>query len=253
MNSIVILFIAFAGVFGAALLGVFLRAVLPEQHLSADSKDTVRLGIGVIATMAALVLGLLVTSAKSFFDTQSSELTQLSANVILLDRVLAHYGPETKEARGSLRGAVDRTLDLMWHQDQRHSQMEPGAGGGDILLDKIQALSPQNEAQRALQAQASSMAIDLGKLRWLMIEQESSSASLPLLVLLVFWLAIIFASFGLFAPPNATVISTLFLCALSVSAAIYFIIETYTPFQGLMQISSAPLRNALAHLSPGRN
>ena len=90
MNSIVILFIAFAGVFGAALLGVFLRAVLPEQHLSADSKDTVRLGIGVIATMAALVLGLLVTSAKSFFDTQSSELTQLSANVILLDRVLAH-------------------------------------------------------------------------------------------------------------------------------------------------------------------
>jgi len=97
------------------------------------------------------------------------------------------------------------------------------------------------------------MAIDLGKLRWLMIEQESSSASLPLLVLLVLWLAIVFASFGLFAPPNATVISTLFICALSVSGAIYFIIETYTPFQGLMQISSAPLRNALAHLSPGRN
>ena len=253
MNSIVILFIAFAGVFGATLLGVFLRAVLPEQHLSADSKDTLRLGIGVIATMAALVLGLLVTSAKSFYDTQSSELTQLSANVILLDRVLAHYGPETKEARDSLRAAVGRTLDLMLHQDQRHSQMEPGAGGGDILYDKIQGLSPQNEAQRALQAQASSMAIDLGKLRWLMIEQESSSASLPLLVLLVFWLAIVFASFGLFAPPNATVISTLFICALSVSAAIYFIIETYTPFQGLMQISSAPLRNALAHLSPGRN
>ena len=253
MNSIVILFIAFAGVFGATLLGMFLRAVLPEQHLSADSKDAVRLGMGVIATMAALVLGLLVTSAKSFFDSQSSELTQLSANVILLDRVLAHYGPETKEARDSLRAAVGRTLDLMLHQDQRHSQMEPGAGGGDILLDKIQALSPQNEAQRALQAQASSMAIDLGKLRWLMIEQESSSASLPLLVLLVLWLAIVFASFGLFAPPNATVISTLFICALSVSGAIYFIIETYTPFQGLMQISSAPLRNALAHLSPGRN
>ena len=253
MNVVAIRLIVFVCVFGAALFGMFLRRVLPEQHLSADSKDTVRLGIGVIATMAALVLGLLVTSAKSFYDSQSNELTQLSANVILLDRVLAHYGPETKEARDSLRAAVDRTLDLMWHQDQQHSQMEPGAGGGDILLDKIQALSPQNEAQRALQAQASSMAIDLGKLRWLMIEQESSSASLPLLVLLVFWLAIIFASFGLFAPPNATVISTLFLCALSVSAAIYFIIETYTPFQGLMQISSAPLRNALAHLSPGRN
>jgi len=115
--------------------------------------------------MAALALGLLVSSAKTFYDTQSSELTQLSANVILLDRVLAHYGPETKEARDSLRAAVGRTLDLMWHQEQRHSQMEPGAGGGDVLYDKIQALSSQNEAQHAPRAQASSMAIDLGKLR----------------------------------------------------------------------------------------
>jgi len=113
MNSVVILFIAFACVFGAGLLGMFLHAVLPKPHLSGDSKDAVRLGIGVIATMAALALGLLVSSAKTFYDTQSSELTQLSANVILLDRVLAHYGPETKEARDSLRAAVDRTLDLM--------------------------------------------------------------------------------------------------------------------------------------------
>jgi hypothetical protein len=253
MNSVVILFIAFASVFGAGLLGMFLHAVLPKPQLSDDSKDAVRLGIGVIATMAALALGLLVSSAKTFYDTQSSELTQLSANVILLDRVLAHYGPETKEARDSLRAAAGRTLDLMWHQDQRHSQMEPGAGGGDVLYDKIQTLSSQNEAQRALKAQASSMAIDLGKLRWLMIEQESSSASLPLLVLLVFWLAIVFASVGLFAPPNATVITTLFLCAISVSGAIYFITETYTPFQGLVQISSTPLRNALAHLSSARS
>jgi hypothetical protein len=253
MNSVVILFIAFACVFGAGLVGMFLHAVLPKPHLCDDSKDAVRLGIGVIATMAALALGLLVSSAKTFYDTQSSELTQLSANVILLDRVLAHYGPETKEARDSLRAAAGRTLDLMWHQDQRHSQMEPGAGGGDVLYDKIQTLSSQNEAQRALKAQASSMAIDLGKLRWLMIEQESSSASLPLLVLLVFWLAIVFASVGLFAPPNATVITTLFLCAISVSGAIYFITETYTPFQGLVQISSTPLRNALAHLSSARS
>jgi hypothetical protein len=148
--------------------------------------------------------------------------------------------------------AVDRTQDLMWHQDQRHSQMEPGAGGGDILNDKIQAMSSQNEAQRALKAQAS-MAIDLGKLRWLMIEQESSSASLPLLVLLVFWLAIVFASVGLFAAPNATVINTLLLLRHLGFRCVYFITETYTPFQGLMQISSTPLRNALAHLSSGRN
>jgi hypothetical protein len=249
MNYIAIRLIVFACVFGAALFGMFLRAVLPNQHLSADSKDTVRLGMGMVATMAALVLGLLIASAKNFYDTQSSELTQMSANVVLLDRVLAHYGPETKEARDLLRGAVARTLDLIWHQDhQQPSQMEPTAAGGEILYDKIQALSPQNDAQHALQAQALSMAVDLGKLRWLMFEQGSTSISMPLLAVLVFWLVIVFTSFGLFAPTNATVIATLFLCALSVSGAIFLILEMYTPFQGLIQISSAPLRNALAHL-----
>jgi len=208
MNFIAIRLIVLACVFGAALIGMFLRAVLPEQHLSADSKDTVRLGIGVISTMAALVLGLLVASAKNFYDAQSSELTQMSANVILLDRVLAHYGPEAKEARDLLRGAVARTLNLIWHQD--HSEMVPTATGGEVLYDKIQALSPKNDAQHALQAQASSMAIDLGKLRWLMFEQGSTSISLPLLWMLVFWLVIVFTSFGLFAPSNPTVIATLF-------------------------------------------
>ncbi len=245
MNYIAIRLIVFACVFGSALFGMFLRGVLPEQHLSADSKDTVRLGMGMVATMAALILGLLVASAKNFFDTQSSDLTQLSANVILLDRVLAHYGAETKEVRDVLRGAVARTLDLIWHQG---SQMAPTAAGGEILYDKIQALSPQNDAQRALKAQASSMAIDLGKLRWLMFEQGSASISLPLLAVLIFWLAIVFTSFGLFAPRNATTIAALLVCALSVSGAIFLILELYTPFEGLMQISSAPLRSALAHL-----
>ena len=138
MNSIAIRLFVLACTFGGALLGMFLRAVLPERHLSADSKETIRLGMGMIVTMAALVLGLLVASAKNFYDTQSSDLTQLSANVILLDRVLAHYGPETKEARDLLRGAVTRSLDLIWHQDhQQPSQMEPTAAGGEIIYDKI--------------------------------------------------------------------------------------------------------------------
>ena len=96
MNYIAIRLIVFACVFGGALFGMFLRGVLPERHLSADSKDTVRLGMGLIGTMTALVLGLLVASAKSYYDTQSSELTEMSAKIVLLDRVLAHYGPVTK-------------------------------------------------------------------------------------------------------------------------------------------------------------
>src|SRR5258708_16330834 len=220
MNYIAIRLIVFACVFGSALFGMFLRGVLPEQHLSADSKDTVRLGMGMVATMAALVLGLLVASAKNFYDTESSDLTQLSANVILLDRVLAHYGPETKEVRDVLRGAVARTVDLIWQQG---SQKAPTAAGGEILYDKILALSPQNDVQRETKAQASSMAIDLGKFRWLMFEEGNTSVSLPLLAVLIFWPAIIFPSFRLFAPPTPPPTAPSFLSSLSVSPALFFI------------------------------
>jgi hypothetical protein len=132
MNFIAIRLIVLACVFGGALFGMFLRGVLPEQHLSADSKDTVRLGTGLIGTMTALLLGLLVASAKSFYDTQSSELTEMSAKIVLLDRVLAHYGPETKEVRDLLHGAVARTLDGLWPKDGRSktlNRVSYGVGG----------------------------------------------------------------------------------------------------------------------------
>lgn len=248
MSAIAIRLIVFVCVFGAALLGLFLRTVLPQNHLGADSKDTVRLGMGMIATMAALVLGLLVASAKSFYDAQGNALTQMSANVIALDRLLSYYGPETKEVRDLLRGAVVRQLDLMWHQDHQNlSQMNPTAGAAEIL-NGIQALSPKNDAQHTLQAQALSMAFTLGNERWLMFEEQTNSISLPLLAMLVFWLVIVFAGFGLFSPTNATVVATLFLCAVAVSGAIFLIVEMYTPFKGLIQLSDAPLRHALAHL-----
>jgi hypothetical protein len=144
MNSIVIGLIVFVCVFGGAPLGVFLSTRLPEHHRSGGSKDVVIMGIGLIGTMTALVLGLLVASAKSFYDTQSTELTGMSAEIVLLDRVLAHYGPETKEVRDLLHGAVARTLDLIWPQDSgQHPQMAPTAAGGEIILDKIQELSPE--------------------------------------------------------------------------------------------------------------
>jgi hypothetical protein len=249
MNSIAIRLIVFACVFGGALFGMFLRGVLAEHQLSADSKDTVRIGMSLIGTLTALVLGLLIASAKSYYDTQSSELTEMSAKVVLLDRVLAHYGPETKEDRDLLRNAIARMLEGLWPKDSgQHPQVLPTAAGGEIIYDKIQELSPKNDTQRSLQAQALSMGIDIGKMRWMMFEQAGSFVSIPLLAVLVFWLATIFTSFGLFAPRNATAFATLFVCALSVSGAIFLILEMYSPFQGLMQISSAPLRNALAHL-----
>jgi hypothetical protein len=110
MSSIAISSIVFACVFGGAMLGMFVHAVLPQHHLSSESKDVVKLAMALVATLCALVLSLLIASAKGSYDAQSSELTQMSAKVVLLDRVLAHYGPETKETRDLLRGSVARIL-----------------------------------------------------------------------------------------------------------------------------------------------
>ena len=249
MSSITISFIVFACVFGGALLGILLRAVLPQNHLSAESKDIVKLGMGLVGTMAALVLGLLVASAKGSYDAQIGELTQGSSNILLLDRLLAQYGPETKEARALLRGTVVRFLDQTWSKGGASaSGLPPPAASAEALYGQIQGLSPKDGAQRSFQSQALSLAMDIRKTRWLMYEQETESVALPLLVILVLWLTIIFISFGLFAPFNATVVSSLFASALSVSGAIFLILDMYRPYSGLIQISSAPLRFALAHL-----
>ena len=244
MSPMTVSLIVFACVFGGALFGMFLHATLPEHHLSSDSKDVVKMRMGLVGTMAALVLGLLVASAKGSYDAQGTELTQLSANIALLDRVLAHYGPETKEARDLLRVDVARVIDRMWSKAGTSS----APGGEEGLYEKLQVLSPKDDKQRSLQAQALNIAITLSQTRWSMYEQGTTSVSVPLVVILVFWLTLILSSFGLFAPANGTVIASLCVCALSVSAAILLILEMYSPYSGLIQVSSAPLRAALAHL-----
>jgi len=239
----------FALVFGSALLAVFVRSALPEHHLSADSKDVVKLGIALIATMSALVLSLLIASAKSAFDTRSNQLVQVSADIIQLDRGLARYVPETKEARSLLERSVAATLERFWPAEgARPIAIDPKASPVEALYDKIEELSPQNDAQRALRSQAETTALDMGRTRLLLFEHLDRSIPVPFLVMLVFWLCIIFASFGLFAPRNATVIAVPCVCALSVSGAIFLILELDRSFEGLLKVSGAPLRAALAQL-----
>jgi hypothetical protein len=217
--------------------------------VGADSLDAVKMGMGLVATLSALVLGLLVASAKSSYGAQSSELTEMSSKIVLLDRVLAHYRPEATEVRDLLHSSVARALDQMWSKDRTSSsQLEPRSAGGEALFDKIQTLSAKDEAQRSLKAQALSIAMSIGQTRWLMYEQGAASISMPLLIVLVFWLTALFISFGLFAPHNATVVASLLISALSVSGAILLILEMYAPYAGLIQVSRAPLRAALAYL-----
>lgn len=256
MSAIGSSLIVFMCVSAGAVGGIVLHNTLPRDHLSSESQDIVKLGMGLVATMSALVLGLLISSAKTAYDTQGNELTQMSAKVIFLDRILGHYGPETKEARDLLRASVVANLDRIWPQERGRisaaarppSAAGPPSSAVDTLLDKVQALSAKDDRQRTLKAQALSVAFDLAENRWLLFEQGATSVPKSILLVLVFWLTAIFISFGLFAPRNATVTSALFVAGLAVSGAVFLILEMYTPFSGLVQLSSAPLRFAVASL-----
>lgn len=249
MNTTTTSLIVLACVFGAALFGMWLRRMLPEHHFSDETKDTVKLAMGFVATMAALVLGLLVASAKDSYDKQAGGVTQMAAKIIFLDRILANYGSETKDIRATYRRFVERVTKTMWPDgNTRDSQLDPSASGTEELFAAIEALAPKNELQTTLKSQAVSAGLELGQLRWLEYEQAGESASKPLVCFLVFWIVILFASFGMFAPKNATVIAALFFAALSVAGAIFLIMELRSPFVGLLQIPKTPFLDAITHL-----
>lgn len=237
--------------FGGALLGMFLRTVLPEQHLSDASKDVVKLVTGLIATLAALVLGLLVASAKGSFDMANEGFRQSAAKIILLDRALAQYGPETKDHREFLRSSFAARVDQLFPKDQsrRSTLNSPQATAAmEGFQQRLRALSPQNDAQRSLQSRAVDLSDAVAQERWVGIVHQDSTIPAPFLVVLVFWLAAMFAAFGLFAPRNAIAVVVLFLGALSLAAAIFLIEELNSPLGGFMTISRAPLDTALGHL-----
>jgi hypothetical protein len=238
-----------ACVFGGALAGMVVRRILPEHHLGKQTEDAVKLGIGVIATMSALFVGLLLASAKSAFDVKDGEIKHFAADLILLDRSLERYGPELKEARDLLRRYAVYQIDSTWPDEASHS---PEDGNGWVLLedvqDRLRALAPGTDAQRWLQARALQISGDLSATRWLLRIQRGSPIAEPFLLILVFWLTIIFANFGLFAPPNGTAITALFVCAFSIAGAIFLILEMAHPFTGLVNISSVPMRESLALL-----
>ena len=252
LNPVFISFAVFAVLFGATLLGLRLRRRLPEHHLGNDTKDAVRLGMGSVATMAALVLGLLVASTKNAYDTEKGEVIQMAAKAIWLDRLLANYGPEANECRNLVKNALHSALMRIWPdaQVQRHHQLlDPGEVWSRDLPLAIQKLTPKDDTQRTFKDQAAAAAADLGQMRWLLFEQTQSSISTPLLVIMVFWMALTYASIGLFAPPNGTAVTAQLLAALAVAGALFLILELDTPFSGLVRISSEPMVNALQEIS----
>ncbi len=253
MNAWVTSLIVFACISGGVLLGIFLRNTLPGHHLNPDTRDVVRLCTGLIGTIAALVLSLLIASAKSSFDTRSNQVQQLTANVIMLDELLAQYGPGASAARDLMRPAIVKLTDRIWREDAsdiaKGSPFEASRETRE-LLKKIQDLTPGNDAERNFKSQATQVTTELAKTRFLLFTDAKNSIPMPFLAVLVFWLTVVFASFSLFAEPNAFVVSFLFVFALSAAGAIFLILDLGQPFVGLIQISSEPLRNAVAPAGP---
>lgn len=252
MSPLLVSLIAFACIFGGTFVGMFLRKRLPGEHLSGETKDVVRLGTGLISTIAGLVLGLLIASANGTFETQKGQVKQLTANIVLLDTTLAQYGPEAEPVRELLRRALVTLADRIWRENRSDSgkaEVFEASAGALLLYNEILKLSPRTEAQRSLQAKAIETSTDLARTRLLLFTQAGGSIPTPFLVVLISWLAIIFASFSLFSGSNATTKTALFIFAFSAAAALFLILELSQPFAGLMMISDEPLRNALAPLS----
>jgi len=246
MNTSLTAVIVFGLLVGTVFLGMGLRRLLPEDHVSSDSRDVVKLAMGLVATMSALVLGLLVSSAKGSYDTERNEVIQMAGKVAFLDRLLAAYGPEAGEARAQLHNTVADAVQRMWPGEAgRPANLAPDTQLAKVTYGAIQHLAPNDDTQRSLKAQAATLAMDLGQVRSLLAAQSIASISKPMLIILVAWLAIIFLGFSVLAPPNATAILALMVSTLAVSGAIFLILELDQPFGGLIQISSEPMRKAL--------
>ncbi|QDU18262.1 bestrophin-like domain [Urbifossiella limnaea] len=239
-------------IFASAVAGVRLRPRFPDAHVNADTKDTVTLIMGVVGTLTGIVLGLLVTSAKSSFDAQRDGVARLAANVVVTDRALAHYGPEAREARAALRDSACDLVRRTWPAEPAPpgTPAEPvGADGRyDEVYDRVLALQPKTDAQRTTQAQAVTVLHDTAQLRGQLRSHGGSSIPPVFLVLIVAWLAVMFAAYSLFAPRHATTFVVLFLGAFVVSSAVFLILELDQGFGGVIRIPSQPLRDAVLQL-----
>jgi hypothetical protein len=253
MNDLVVSLLVFALIFGGALVGVVVRPLLSEHHLHPDSRDVVKMATGLIGTLTALVLGLLIASAKSSFDEKTNQVRQMTATIILLDDLLAQYGSEAASARALLRQSIQPLANRIWHEEETPAgKLVHFESSAESLAfeNELERLSPKDDTQRSLQSRAIQTFTEGAQIRLRLFAQTGGSIPTPFLIILVFWLSAIFVSFTLFARTNLVMMASLFVCALSFACAIFLVLELDNPFAGLMGISSATLRGALLPLSP---
>jgi len=249
VNEFAISFVVYACVMAGALIGIYLNRVLPPEHIKDETRQAVNMAVGVIATLAALVLGLMVASAKSSFDARADDIREIGARIIVLDNALRDYGQETNDARDQLKKMVEARLQHIWAEELQTAGGPRLAEMEAALRVRLLSLSPANDTQKWLQARALAVAGDLEQTRWQLIERSRKTIPRAFVVVLVFWLVVIFGTLGLFSPRNGTAYTIIFICALSVAAAIFLVLELDQPFEGVLQVSDLPVRSALAEIS----
>ena len=251
MSSLQIASAVFACTFGGALAGMWLRTRLPDHHLSSESRDSVKVGIGLVATITALVLGLVTASAKSSFDSLDAAVKHVAGEVLSLDRSLAQYGVETQGIRAEIKKVLAQRFDQIWSTgDRAPAARDPGHATRSIesSLSRIRGGVAPTHQPPPHTDRAVSLAQSILDGRWTVFVGATSSIPTVFLATLVFWLTVTFASYGLLAPRNATVISTLLVCALSVAGAVFLILEMGSPFEGVIRVSPEPIHFALEHM-----
>lgn len=250
MNAVGFAVLTFACTFGGAVAGTFIRGRLPEPHLSKESQDVVRLGMGLVATMTALLLGLVTASAKSTFDAQDTAFKNSAANVLTLDRHLARYGEETAPTRDLIRRALAARIETVWGAGRSGAAADESRMtlGIEDIENQILRLSPESDAERWFKTEALRLSEEVVKTRWRVLGTAGGSVPRAFLVVVICWLTLTFTSFGLYAPRNATVVAVFFMAALSVGAAVFLILELDGPLDGFIKISSGPLSYALSQL-----
>ena len=252
MSTITVSLLVAACIFAGGLAGLYLHRLLPAQHQTKETHDVVRLGIGMLSVLASLVLGLLIATAKTSYDSTDHAIRSYAAELALLNETLRDYGGDASVPRDVLRSYTQRMLQDGWPANgARPAGLADDAS--DRLLEHvreaIRALKPVDSGQRSLQERATDINVGLLRERWLLIEQQGPSVQRVVVVILVSWVTVIFASFGMNAPRNGTVVVTFLICSLAIGGAIFLVLEMDRPLDGIMQISSWPLRNALAQMS----
>ena len=249
MSHLVIGLISFGAIFGGALLGLFAARFLPGHHLSKETQSAITVSVAVLGTLAALVLGLMITAANSSFSARSDEVRELSLQLIRMDRNLHRYGPEADTARTKLHDwATAKTHQLF----PVKGEVNPTSDQTIVMLEAVQDalldLKPENEHQTYLRTLCLRLSSTMIEARWALETRAAHSIPVPFLVLLIFWLSIVFASFGLFAPTNAVTIAALLLCSLAVAGGIYMIEELDKPLSGFVHLPSDSMERALLEI-----